>query len=67
MTFVSTGADHASEQVNKMTKIPSGLVDISNNANSCQRFLATPEMSRLSKEFKDNVVLKLTNQKNMMG
>ena len=39
-----------------MMKIHSGLVGISNNmnnANTCQQFfLATPEMSHLSKEFK---------------
>ena len=35
-------------------KIHSGLIDISNNANARQRFfLATPEMSRLSGEFKE--------------
>ncbi len=51
--FVSIGADHACEQVNRMMKIHSGLVGISNNANARQRFfLATPEMSRLSTEFK---------------
>ena len=51
--FVSIGADHACEQVNRMMKIHSGLTGISNNANARQRFfLATPEMSRLSNEFK---------------
>jgi len=51
--FVSIGADHACEQVNRMMKIHSGLIGISNNANAQQRFfLATPEMSRLSTEFK---------------
>ena len=34
-------------------KMHSGLIGISNNANAQQRFfLATPEMSRLSTEFK---------------
>ena len=50
--FVSIRADHACEQVNRM-KIHSGLIGISNNANACKRFfLATPEMSHLSIEFK---------------
>ncbi|XP_014676761.1 PREDICTED: uncharacterized protein LOC106816650 [Priapulus caudatus] len=50
--FVSIGADHACEQLNRMMKIHSGLIDIPNNANARQRFfLATPEMSRLSAEF----------------
>lgn len=51
--FVSIGADHACKQLNRMMKIHSGLIGISNNANARQRFfLATPEMSRLSTEFK---------------
>ena len=51
--FVSIGADHACEQVNRMMKIHSGLIGISNNANVKQRFfLATPEISRLSTESK---------------
>ena len=40
--FVSIAADHACEQVNRMMKIHSGLIGISNNANARQRFfLAT--------------------------
>jgi len=51
--IVYIGEDHACEQVNRMMKINSGLIGISNNANAWQRFvLATPEMSRLSTEFK---------------
>lgn len=51
--FVSIGADHACEQLNRMMKIHSGLIGISNNANARQRFfLATPEMSCLSTKFK---------------
>lgn len=52
--FVSIGADHACEHLNRMMKVHSGLIGISNNANARQRFfLATPEMSRLSTEFKE--------------
>jgi len=51
--FVSIGADHACEQLNKMMKVHSRLIGISNNTNARQRFfLAAPEMSRLSEEFK---------------
>lgn len=51
--FVSIGADHAREQLNRMMKKHSGLIGISNNPNARQRFfLATPEMSRLSADFK---------------
>ncbi len=51
--FVSIGADHACEHLNRMLKVHSGLVGISKNANARQRFfLASPEMSCLSTEFK---------------
>ena len=51
--FVSIGADHACEHLNRMMKVHSGLVGISNNANARQRFfLASPELPRLSTEFK---------------
>ena len=51
--FVSIGADHACEHLNKLIKIHSGLVGISNNANARQRFLlVTPELSRIAKQFK---------------
>ena len=51
--FVSIEADHACEHLNKLMKIHSGLVGISNNANARQRFfLVTPELSRAAKEFK---------------
>jgi len=41
--FVSIGADHACEHLNKLMKIHSGLVGIPNNANARQRFfLAAP-------------------------
>ena len=49
--FVSIGADHACEHLNKL--IHSGLVGISNNASARQRFFTvTPELSCLAKEFK---------------
>jgi len=51
--FVSIGADHACEHLNKLMKIHSGLVGISNNANARQRFiLVIPQLSRVAKEFK---------------
>lgn len=51
--FVSIGADHACEHLNRLMKIHSGLVGISNNGNARQRFfMATPELSRIAKEFK---------------
>ena len=59
--FVSIGPDHAYEHLNRMMKVHSGLVGISNNANARQRFfLASPEMSCLSTEFKG------TSQKGIM-
>ncbi len=57
--FVSIGPDHACEHLNRMMKVHSGLVGISNNPNARQRFfLASPEMSRLSTEFKGQFGLK---------
>ena len=54
--FVSIGADHACEHINKMMKIHSGLVGISTNANARQRFfMATPELSCLSRNFKSQL------------
>lgn len=51
--FVSIGADHACEHLNRMMKVHSGLIGISNNANARQRFfMAAPELSRLSSQFK---------------
>ena len=51
--FVSIGADHACEHLNKMMNVYSGLVGISNNANARQRFfMASPELSRMSGKFK---------------
>jgi len=51
--FVSVGADHACEHLNRMMKVHSGLLKISNNPNARQRFfLAAPEMSCLSAEFR---------------
>ena len=51
--FVSIGADHACEQVNRLMKVHGGLTGISNNPNARQRFfLATPELSCLTKDFK---------------
>ncbi len=56
--FVSIGADHACEHLNKQMKIHSGLVGISNNANARQRFfLVTRELSRVAKEFKTQFYL----------
>ena len=54
--FVSIGSDHACEQLNRTMKIHSGLIGISTNANARQRFfMATPELSRLSKKFKSQM------------
>lgn len=51
--FVSVGADHACEHLNKLMKISSGIIGISNSANARQRFfMVTPELSRMTKEFK---------------
>ena len=53
MPFVSIGADHACEQLNRLMKVHAGLTGISNNPNARQRFfLATPELSCLAKDFK---------------
>ena len=52
--FVSIGDNQACEQVNKMMKIPSGWIGISNNANV------------YLKNSRSNVVLLLTNHKNIM-
>ena len=58
--FVSIGADHACEHLNRMLKVHSGLVGISNNSNARQQFfLASPEMSHLSNEFKGQFELQL--------
>ena len=52
--FVSIGADHACEHLNKLMKVHGGLIGISNNPNERQRFLlAAPELSCLAKEIKD--------------
>lgn len=51
--FVSIGADHACEQLNRLMKAHGGLTGISNNPNARQRFfLATPELSCFAKDFK---------------
>ena len=58
--FVSIGADHACEHLNRMLKVHSGLVGISNNSNARQRFfLASPEISHLSNEFKGQFELQM--------
>src|SRR6218665_179424 len=49
--FVSIGADHACEHLNKLMKVCAGLVGISNNARQ-RFFMVTPELSRVAKEFK---------------
>jgi hypothetical protein len=57
--FVSIGADHACEHLNRMMKVHSGLVGISNNANARQQFfLASPEMSCIAAEFEEQFVLR---------
>jgi len=48
--FVSIGADHACEHLNKLMKIHYGIVGISNNARQ-RFFVVTPELSRVVKEF----------------
>ena len=59
--FVSIGSDHACEHLNRMIKVHSSLVGISNNANARQRFfLASPEMSHLSSEFKEQFGLQVS-------
>ncbi len=66
--FVSVGADHACEHLNRMMKVHSGLVGISNNANARQRFfLASPEISRLSAEFKGQFGLQANKQEGHHG
>ena len=51
--FVSVGADHACEQLNRLIKVHAGLTGVSNNPNARQRFfLATPGLSCLAKDFK---------------
>jgi len=51
--FVSIGADHAVEHLNRSLKVHAGLIGISNNANARQRFfLAAAELSKMSSEFK---------------
>ena len=58
------GSDHACEQLNKMMKVHTGLVGISNNSNARQRFfLASAEMSRLSTEFKGQFGFKVNKLK----
>lgn len=59
--FVSIGADHACEHLNKLMKVHAGLIGISSNANARQRFfMATHELSCMSKEFKDQFSVKET-------
>lgn len=61
MPFVSIGVDHSCEHINKQTKVQSGLIGISNNANARQKFfMATPELSCLLREFKNQFV-RITN------
>ena len=53
MPFVSIGADHTCEQLDRLMEVHAGLTRISNNPNARQRFfLATPELSCLAKDFK---------------
>ena len=61
--FTSIGADHACEHLNRQMKIKSGLIRISNNPNARQKFfLATPELSLMSTEYKAQFFLEVTNQ-----
>ena len=54
--FVSIGADHACEHLNKLMKVHAGLAGISNNPNARQRFfMAMPELSSLAKKFKEQL------------
>ena len=65
--FVSVGADHACEHLNRMMKVRSGLVGISNNANAGKWFfLASPEMSFISTEFKGQFGLHVNRKDTMM-
>ena len=48
--FVSIGADHACEHLNKLMNVHAGLIAISKNPNARIRFiLAAPELSCLEK------------------
>lgn len=52
--FVSIGADHACEQINRIMKVQGGITGISNNPNARQRFFLTaPELSCLARDFKN--------------
>src|SRR6218665_2529807 len=66
--FVSIGADHACEHLNKLMKVHAGLVGIFNNANARQRFfMVTPELSRVAKQFKSfSLTFKVTKPQNIM-
>ena len=48
--FVSIGADHAREHLNKLMKVLAGLVGISNNTNARHRFFS--QNRRACQEFK---------------
>jgi len=52
---VSIGANHSCEHFNKLMNFHAGLNGTSNNPNTRQQlfFLATPELSSLANEFKD--------------
>ncbi len=51
--FVSIGADHACEQINRLLKVNGGITGISNNPNARQRFFLTaPELSCFANDFK---------------
>lgn len=50
--FLSIGADHACEHLNKLMKVHSGLMGFSNNANArLHFFMAAHELSGLSNDF----------------
>ena len=58
IAFVSIGADHVCEHLNKLMKVRAGLIGISNNANARHSFfMAAPELSCQSKEFKRYVLV----------
>ena len=63
--FTSVGADHACEHLNRQMKVKSGLVGISVNVNVNARqkfFLATPEISRMSAEYRRQFHMDMVSQ-----
>ena len=53
MPFTAKGNDHSGEQVNKIFKVPGGLVGISSNENARTRFfLSAPFLAAIEEEMK---------------